>query len=221
MDYHAYEFPGKTDASGNTTAYNLQQITSRASLPVAITETNFPVNAANGPASWADRWKQRGMGLADQTMALLRNPDKVLTRQVFDWKAEGSQGSYRFLPDVWPGGKWTPEMELYRVFGNVSGATRLTVKKESPLLQTEAVCVASASSGQCVHAQVFLMNAGGEAVAQTVSLDSMAKQCAAATGSVVRLGPGKEGPQRRSAVGCTSASLAVPAYGIAMLECAC
>merc|ERR1712107_48088 len=98
-------------------------------------------------------------------MALLRNPDKVLTRQVFDWgvppgDSEGVPGAFRFLPDkaVDP---WTPEMEVYSAFRDFSGALRVNTSHSGfSELQTEAVCVSSTSGQTCEHLKLALVNTG-------------------------------------------------------------
>ena len=223
MDYHAYQFKGTLDASGNATTRNLLQIAAQASIRTAITETNFPLEI-NETSIWSTRWTKRGLGLADQTMALLQQPDKVLTRQVFDWgvpagDSAGNNGAFRFLPDT-KGGQWTPEMELYRAFSNFSGALRVAVAVQGhSSLQVEAVCI-DGTPGQCVHMKVALVNTGVQAVPCTMKVNSMAAQCDAAAGSILQLGPAAAGPQR-SATACTAASIVVPANGMSMLECSC
>ena len=74
----------------------------------------------------ARRFSQRGTGLIEQTMAILRFPGLVLTRQLFDWGTPtGLHGFYRFLPPNPSSDPYTPEMEIYKVFANVSGGMRL------------------------------------------------------------------------------------------------
>ena len=76
---------------------NLQQIAllgqalGRPGLLTAITETNFALASPNDEANWAQRFQQRGIGLAEQTMAMLRWPGMVITRQLFDWGTPVSQ----------------------------------------------------------------------------------------------------------------------------------
>lgn len=222
MDFHAYQFPGTLDASGDVIEQNLQKIASLASVRAAITETNFPLDTNT---SWATRWTKRALGLADQTMAMLRNPDKVLTRQLFDWgvpagDSKGNNGAFRFLPDE-DGGSWTPEMELYSAFSNFSGAIRLEVAHHaSKYVQAEAACIASAESMACMHLKLALVNAGAVDEAYAVRLMSMASQCTKATASVVRLGPSTPGAQR-STTSCMTPHVVVPAQGVVVVECAC
>jgi hypothetical protein len=223
VDFHAYEFAGTHDASNATIVYNLEQIALKVNdtVQTAISETNFPI-ATEFSKNWTMRWNLRGQPLTEQTMGLLRNPDKILTRQVFDWGSEGKHGAYRFLPDA-EGDAWTPEMEMYRAFANFSGALRLPVSKEAAQdgIESEAVCIAGAA-GHCVHVKLVMVNTGIWDVATKVKLTGMPDRCSAATGHVVLLGPNVAGPVRGTKWSCTAENgINVRANGMTMLECDC
>jgi hypothetical protein len=144
VDFHAYDgtdplsaaCPNCLNAEASTIELNLRQIGSasqalgRPGLLTALTETNFALQSAAAQEDWALRFDQRGVGLIAQTMALLRWPGLVVTRQLFDWgvpmgNSAGNNGYYRFLPRNPYVDPYTPEMEVYRAFSNFSGGQRL------------------------------------------------------------------------------------------------
>ena len=67
-------------------------------LPVAISESN---SATDRDASYvmnrALHYQKRTFPLVLSTLALIRNPDKVLFRMLFDYKVSSSWTWYRFL----------------------------------------------------------------------------------------------------------------------------
>ena len=68
------------NAEAATVDMNLQEIAivaealGRAGIQTAITETNFQLEEASDEFDWSRRFEQRGMGLVEQTMTLLRAP---------------------------------------------------------------------------------------------------------------------------------------------------
>ena len=89
VDFHAYNGanakgectkPNCRNAAAATIEMNLQQIAlegqamGQLGLLTSITETNFALESESDETDWAQRFQQRGVGLIEQTMALLRWP---------------------------------------------------------------------------------------------------------------------------------------------------
>ena len=255
VDFHAYDGPdprGKCqappkdgpnclNAEAETLEINLQEIgivgqaLGRPGLLTAITETNFALESAADEHDWAQRFKQRGLGLTQQTMALLRYPGLVITRQLFDWGVPvGSQNFYRFLPANPSADPFTPEMEIYRAFANFSGSIRLpgsgwSDQAEASGLQVEGVCVGKwakpacskkpCAPPQCDHIKVALVNGGSV----DASVGFRVQFCSGVgPGTAVSLDATKVGVQR-SAVRCgnVSQTVSVKASALMVIECRC
>jgi hypothetical protein len=256
IDYHGYDaaHPHDTDecdkpncvnADAKTIDLNLQEAAllsaslGRKGLRSAITETNFQLANASDQFDWTRRFSQRGLALSAQTMALLRQPDKVLTRQLFDWGVPvNSSGFYRFLPPNVISDPFTPEMEVYKAFANFSDGLRLTVTSGTSAknvffsedeLQVEAVCVdRSAVRGHdskppnCKHAKIALLNGGSADQAVDLRVKSMSNDCSSRVGVVTTLSAAHQGPQHSVAT-CSNSSerTQIPAGSLVVVDCRC
>ena len=94
VDFHAYDGadphgkcqpgPNCLNAEASTIDINLQEIAivsealGRPGIQTAITETNFQLEKASDEFDWSRRYAQRGLGLVQQTMVLLRAPGQVI-----------------------------------------------------------------------------------------------------------------------------------------------
>jgi hypothetical protein len=183
----------------------------------------------------ARRFSQRGTGLIEQTMAILRFPGLVLTRQLFDWGTPtGLHGFYRFLPPNPSSDPYTPEMEIYKAFANVSGGMRLpgsgwSDNRDATGIQVEAVCVGNwvkppcpskpCRPPSCDRLKIALVNGGRTDTAVGLRV----RFCdALAPGTAVSLDATKPGAQR-AVVPCgnTSQPLLLKAGALTMVECEC
>jgi hypothetical protein len=249
IDYHAYDGAdphGKCEklncanADSKTIDLNLQETAILSAslgrkLQSSITETNFQLANASDQFDWGRRFNQRGLPLSAQTMTLLRHPDKVLTRQLFDWGVPvNSHGFYRFLPPNVTSDPFTPEMEVYKAFANFSDSLRLKVvdgtsAPESAVnsfvdnnFQAEAVCVGQIKGSGCKHVKIALLNGGGADGAVDLRLHSMASTCSSRKGSVVTLTATRQGAQHTvAACGSDTEGIAMPAGSLVVVDCRC
>ena len=202
----------------------------RPGIQTAITETNFQLEKASDEFDWGRRFQQRGVGLVDQTMTLLRAPGQVITRQWFDWGVPvGSKGFYRFLPNVTTD-PFTPEMEIYRAFANFSGGMRLagsgwTNPASASGHQVEAVCIDGSfvkhpgAPPQCAHLKIALVNAVN--VSATVGLRVVSCD-AVGPGTAVTVDGSAPGVQRSAVVcGNVSQPVVLPPDSLVVVECRC
>ena len=206
---------------------------------MAISETNFPLANMSDVGDWSQRFAKRGIELAAQTMTLLRYPGLVLTRHLFDWGVpQDDSSNFRFQPPR-QGDPPTPEMEVYRAFGNFSGATRAVVNvslnigvmSDVALLGVEAVCVASRtpelpSQAGCSHAKVVFVNEATVQASASFHWQGMSAACATANGLHTTLtaetGGAFVSPGRSCAAGAEHQSqVQVPARSLVVLECQC
>jgi hypothetical protein len=150
FDSHAYNL----DALADVTELNVLLVSAYAraahnvQLSSAITETNQAMTTVAAWESRSDHWRLRTYLMAEQTFALLRQPGKVTSRQMFDYNttlgtAVGGGGEYR-LAGVCAisGGECstvTPEMELMALFGRARGGVRVARNSSELSVWVEAV----------------------------------------------------------------------------------
>jgi hypothetical protein len=216
-----------------------QSVACAGGTQVAISETNFPLANVSDIHDWNERFAKRGIELAAQTMTLLRYPGLVLTRQLFDWGVpQDDSSNFRFQPPS-QGDPPTPEMEVYRAFGNFSGATRAVVNvsvsagavSDVALLGVEAVCVAGRSPelshlDGCSHAKVAFVNEATVQASASFRWQGMGAACVAANGLHTTLTAETGGAFVSAGWSCAAGAehqsqVQVPARSLVVLECRC
>eukprot|EP01043_Picozoa_sp_COSAG02_P027358 COSAG02_NODE_1611_length_11677_cov_2.985662_4_plen_457_part_00 len=129
------------EALADVTELNVQLVSaySRSAhsvqLSSAITETNQAINNITAWRNRTEHWRLRTFLMAEQTFALMRQPGKVTSRQMFDYNtslgtAIGGGGEYRLAGVCATSGDGcstvTPEMELIALFGRARGGVRVS-----------------------------------------------------------------------------------------------
>ena len=158
----------------------------------------------------------------------------VITRQLFDWGTPpGLRGFYRFQPNQ-PTNPHTPDMEIYKAFGNFSGGIRLpgsgwSGKPNASGVQVEGVCVGTWAKPRCLkkpcappmcdHIKVALISGG---VGASLALRIRLCNAAGGSGTAVVLDGTKPGVQH-SVVACGNESHAISlkADTLMVIECRC
>ncbi|XP_065909879.1 uncharacterized protein [Dysidea avara] len=141
-DFHAYDgngFPQPLMGGLHTVdAYTFVEYNTH--MASGITESNMKIFNISEEYVRSSHYNLRTFLLILSTMALLKHPDKIITRMLFDYKAPGKVCNCPFNGYPNNTNVTTPEMEAYYLLGKLRDGTRLFVDVPSVDVSEDCTC---------------------------------------------------------------------------------